>query len=483
MDKEHFDVGLVSFGHANNIGGILTSFALFRTLEDNGYKTLVIDKPDFWWPDFTHDMHIMSDNFRKKYVRLSKIYKDKKEIKELNNLCDTFVVGSDQMWHYYLYASAGHFTFLDFANKRKKKISYATSFGHDKLFCDETEIEKIKDDLKTFDAVSVREESGVDICREKFGVQANCNLDPVFLCRKAVFNKLAASSKEKLPKEDFIFSYVLDLEDEKKKVLNKVSLDLKLKNVIATDAGILEKDLKNINWNLTKINSVEQWLKYVKNCKFMITDSFHGCCFAIIFNKPFICLQNENRGSTRFDSLLSKLDLKSRMLTKKNKPLSLRELYQEIDYIEINKKLKKMKKSSLKWLLDALNTYKEVEDNNIFYRNINEMDHYFGETTTVQEIVDNMPENSSLIQVQGELGKPVLDTPVPFGVLTIHKTTNYFVDITFKQMTIDGKDPNLFIGRWVKEKLIGWTRFVSQNEIESLEKRLEKLEKEIQEKV
>ena len=94
---------------------------------------------------------------------------------------------------------------------------------------------------------------------------------------------------------------------------------------------------------------------------------------------------------------------------------------------------------------------------------------------SVQEIMDRMPENSYLQQVQGNYD-PIVDTPVPFGVLSIKKTTNYFVEVQFTQMTYKSKRPQLYIGNVVENKIVGWERFVSEAELRA---QIEKLQEQI----
>lgn len=82
--------------------------------------------------------------------------------------------------------------------------------------------------------------------------------------------------------------------------------------------------------------TVPQWLHLVRNCDYFITDSFHGCAFAIIFNKPFVCLGNEKRGSARFDSLLGIFGLQDRLVSKLEPDTILHILNTPIDWDKVN---------------------------------------------------------------------------------------------------------------------------------------------------
>lgn len=95
----------------------------------------------------------------------------------------------------------------------------------------------------------------------------------------------------------------------------------------------------------------------------------------------------------------------------------------------------------------------------------------------VQDIIDKLPDNSYFQQVQGSLGSPVADTPVPYGVLTIKRTTDYFVEVQFVQMTYSSKKPQIYIANVVNKKIAAWEQFVSLKEYDE---RIEKIEKEFE---
>ena len=101
----------------------------------------------------------------------------------------------------------------------------------------------------------------------------------------------------------------------------------------------------------------------------------------------------------------------------------------------------------------------------------------------VQEIIDKLPENSYIQQVQGNFD-PIADTPVPFGVLSIKKTSNYFVEVQFVQMTYKSKRPQIYIGNVIECTLIGWEKFIGEAEvnsmIENLQVQIDSLKRDIQ---
>ena len=176
--KSHFDVGIYGWWGHDNYGGCLTYFALERVIKKLGYSVLMIQEPFGYHGRYKiPDTSIAMRHAIKYYHRTPQL--DKSELGKLNQICDRFVVGGDQMWNYCI-----HFVkndcFLDFVADDKLKLSYSTSFGHaghnppSDVQYERTQL------LKRFDAISVREEYAVDIARSKYGAKATSVVDAVF---------------------------------------------------------------------------------------------------------------------------------------------------------------------------------------------------------------------------------------------------------------------------------------------------------------
>lgn len=494
--KVTYDVGLVNFGFANNYGGILTAYALYKCLTDHGYKTLLIDKPNFWWPNFTDKHNEMSRRFMHQHVdHISKRYQ-RVELKELNNLCNAFVVGSDQIWNHDLYCGADDFVSLSFVDDNKNKISYGTSFGKNTTTmqgCDKYFFECA---LKRFDAISVRENSGADLLKNIFGVEAHQVLDPVFLLDKEQYYEIAQKSNMPLPKEKYLFAYILDYNEDKQNTIDELCRVYGLKKVIYGDAGDYWKnagDYCSTPEQETRFIGVEDWLYALLNAELVFTDSYHGTCFSTLFNKQMVCFKDRKRGETRFDTLFKQLDIPDGVGCSIEELAYNKYRFVPIDYSQINEEIKTLKEESMKWLLKALQLkeprfitkaevyrimqhYRPQELCEIKYSSIGELGLPIG--TTIKEIVHTMPCNSTLCQVQGRLNDPIADTPVPFGVLTIIKTTDYFAQIMFSCMTTESEKPNIYQASWIDGEIrAGWTRYVREDEIKEIKSRLEELEK------
>jgi len=220
----------------------------------------------------------------------------------------TFVVGSDQVWR----ASYANIPaqFLDVLEPiqvdRPRRISFAASFGVDDI------AEYSSDDrsraaalIRRFDAVSVREKSGVRICRDEFGVRAEHHVDPTMLLTADDYLKLVShAGGATSPAAGRLLTYRLDANDEVRRVEGVLSerLDLRPLELLTpwppSHRAYAAKPAEFV------MPSVEHWLASFASADFVVTDSFHGCVFSILFNRPFVVYANAERGAARFDSLL-----------------------------------------------------------------------------------------------------------------------------------------------------------------------------------
>ena len=352
---EKYDIGLMGLGWADNYGAALTNFGLVKTLEKLGKRVLVIDRPKEYHTK--KDLNV-TRKFNAKHFNISAQY-DKNTVILLNEKCDTFMVGSDQVWHWNVLKAFREYFLLEFVLDSKKKIAYASSFGHYKLDAPLSFKYIFSYLLSRFDAISVREISGVNICKE-LGVKATHVLDPVFLCDREKYIELAESAEPKREKNSYIFSFILDPHrGDKKSVLTRASEYSRLPLLNVTDYHETEKREQWLGLPTEKDLEIEEFISNLYNSKFVITDSFHGVCFAIIFKKNFICIANKGRGIARFESLLNRLNLQDRILYNPE-DFAGREnlLEQEIDYNSVYNILEKEKETSFKFLIDALNSTK-----------------------------------------------------------------------------------------------------------------------------
>lgn len=221
------------------------------------------------------------------------------------------VAGSDQVWRYG-YVPDKRLFFCSFApaEVRKNSISYAASYGVDTWEWPADLTETCRPLAQDFKAHSVREESGVELCRQNLEVEAQWMPDPTFLLSKADYLEIIAQSN--LPPVEkpaaYIAYYILDMTPEKRQCLDQLSW--------TTGLPLVNCMYENPEAEADKsyYRPIEHWLNLIESARYMVTDSFHGSVFSIIFNTDFFCFGNKDRGNSRFDSLLGKLNLSHRLI-------------------------------------------------------------------------------------------------------------------------------------------------------------------------
>lgn len=354
--EKHYDVGILGVWFGCNYGSIATYYCLNQAVEGLGKSVLMVHRP--WIKPF--DQEAMekrhSLKFARKHYQISECYHVDDTIK-LNELCDTFLLGADQLWKYGITKIFGHSYFLDFAEEGKKRIAYATSFGADRFIAPWSYMWKAVKCLRRMNYVSVREEVNVRMCRKMLGIEAKHVLDPVLLCDSSVLGNVAEESPREL-KSNYIAAYILDPTPQKRAALLRMAEKYQKELVIMLDGwpNLFEKNNKSMGLPENTITDVDvtDWLYYLKHSDMVITDSFHGTCVAMLFEKPFYAITNPHRGADRFTSLLNDFDLMGRYIV--NPDTIGKEELPEIDYAAVNKKLSEKREESMAWLKNALDS-------------------------------------------------------------------------------------------------------------------------------
>jgi len=349
-------IGILTQHFLLNYGGIIQNFALQQVLLKLGHDPLTFEHDTCYsrtrWflrsakhvlknhslkglPVYpTYQGRIGNKNFIKfvlKNIRSVTVNDFTPDLTQKYGL-DAYVVGSDQVWRpaFNLGPRLGNM-FLDFAGDDVKKISYAASFG-----CKEWEYTEEQERMcgklaKRFDAISVREASGVDLCKEHFGVDATLVLDPTLLLNKEDYGKVCHDVPKK---EKHIFVYSLVVSEGVLAVAEKVAEAMGL-SIIVKQAGRKVK----------KEDTIEDWFAEFRDADYVVTDSFHGMVFSIIFNKPFSIVMNPSGGNDRYLSLLSQLGLMERIVSDELQPV-----FSAIDWSDVNHRLTELRKASFEFL-------------------------------------------------------------------------------------------------------------------------------------
>lgn len=346
---KHYDVGLVGNWAHTNYGAELTYFALYSQLKKMGKSVLMIS----WAEDCEWKPYCCTQLFNREPYSIEEICLPNEkhyDLYDLNDRCDMFIHGSDQVLNPYVYRMMGHNVLMDWVDYDVKKLGYALSFGSENVDYTDREIEDMTMQLSLFDAISVREESGVELMNTLCGIETKQVLDPVFLHEKEFYQDIA---KDYICKNEKLFAYILD---ENKAVEGIVS-DFAMKNNISvhlfSDAEKYEHDGSLVPFDNKK--SMEQWLAAIISSKYVITDSFHGMCLAIICNKPFVVLCNYRRGATRFVSVLKMLKLEERLCSNISQETLEKLFSKEIDYGCVNEIIASEREKSVEWLTEKIN--------------------------------------------------------------------------------------------------------------------------------
>ncbi|WP_278953452.1 polysaccharide pyruvyl transferase family protein [Phocaeicola coprophilus] len=318
-------IGILTLPIKSNYGGILQAYALLTVLRKHGHDAWLIrrrwnsenqSKLHKLFKQVYHALIIRTFNkFIKQYIQpQTEIIDTRYKAKGLlSKGFEAFVVGSDQVWRMRHVYGADYNYFLDFTkNANVKRLAYAASFGVD--YWDDTNPDKsipiVKELLQKFDAISVREDSGIELCRNLFGVKAQHVLDPTLLLNKEDYiNQFSLNIKQ----GKYIAVYILDMTKEKQQLINSYSvmLNLPIKYINRTKLSSLSQ---RGFWKELCQPGIESWLGNIANASFVITDSFHGTAFSINFERQFISIANEKRGLDRFLSLLKQFGLENRLL-------------------------------------------------------------------------------------------------------------------------------------------------------------------------
>ena len=343
-------IAILTLPLINNYGGILQAYAMQEALKELGFEAKVlrlISKNKTLSLAYCKFLVAKVIKFKKyKNIKFQPVYlKDTLEFvnKNLNVTAKIFnknnfsnvlkkekfdgiVLGSDQVLRPIYWQFKDYENCLLKCDDKFKKIIYAGSFGSKEV----NNLEKLKSVFDNFKSISVREISGVKLCKKHFGVNdAKWVLDPTLLAHKSIYEKFFCETKA----ENKIFAYILDSNEKTSQILREVSERENL--------GVCE-----VNDNVNRI-SIEEWISSIAKAKFVITDSFHGCVFSIIFNKPFFAFVNEARGNARLESLFEMFELKDRIINS-SKDISLDK---KIDYERVNQILLKQKEFAKNFII------------------------------------------------------------------------------------------------------------------------------------
>ena len=264
------------------------------------------------------------------------------QLEKLNTTVDAFVCGSDVIWNPDFNVGLGAF-YLDFA--KKYKFSYAASFG--KAISKETEWIKIQKYLASFDAVSVREKTGAELVKRCTGIEAKIVADPVLLLEREDWDRIAAIRSHSNQKP-YIFVYTTHLNDTIRHFIAKLGNQTGLKVIRATFGP-----KQAVKQGILQVQTPKQWLQLLRDAEYVVTNSFHATAFSVLFHKKFFTVVYGEKGkgiNVRMNDFLNGIDLGNRIYS--SVPDSMET--DNIDFLEVDKKIEQLKKDSLAFLKENL---------------------------------------------------------------------------------------------------------------------------------
>lgn len=273
-----------------------------------------------------------ADKFYERYIHHTEVINSKKGLYKLSGY-DCYIVGSDQVWRKQMTRHFGLLTFFFvFLNPAAKRIAYGISFGTADNELDETEIYELGQLYKRFAAVSVRENSALDLLRHyRWNSPKPIHvLDPTMLLEETWYANLTKEfeGKEQFAKGQYIASYIFDKSEKNMQRVKENEERLQMKSIYLPTDGQME---------------IEEWLSAMYNAAYVVTDSFHGVVFSILFQKPFCFLKNDFRGNERVDSLARMLQID---LTK-----------EEQNWAVVEERLNEYRNQSMKFLESNLHVH------------------------------------------------------------------------------------------------------------------------------
>ena len=351
-------VGILTQHFFRNYGGILQNWALQQVLIQMGHEPLtfehdtcysrsrwllrtvkqIVQKWSFAslpvYPYRGRVGHKPFIDFIIKNIRSVMVHNFTSELEHYYR-CEAFIVGSDQVWRPAFNWGRLNNMFLDFVSDSVRKIAYAASFGVSEWEYTVEETNRCRTLAKRFDAISVREDTAVTLCREYLDLKAEWVLDPTLLLDIEDYLTLCRNVEES---KNMVFVYALHIDNNMLRFASALAEEksLTVKILLAGEA-------------LRPEDSIEQWVAMFRDAEYVVTDSFHGMAFSIVFNKPFFIFKNESGGVARYYSLLQMMGLEHRIVEGQVKTQP-----HDIDWKRVNKIRDEKRQESIHFLIESL---------------------------------------------------------------------------------------------------------------------------------
>lgn len=318
------NVGLLTVHQSTNSGASLQAYALYKTLEKLGYEPEVINYCPAYFMDFTDKSNrskrrtlkgmlkyavlggelskkaAMFRNFAEsRYPKMTERINSPEDLRRASWNKDIYICGSDQIWNPYN-VRYDESWFFDFLPEDSIKVSYAASIGQDTL--SEKDESWIAEGLRHFKAIGIREDAGVRLAY-KLGYPATQCLDPTLLLEPDEWLRICRRPEASVP-ERYIFYYPLQANPVEQRLLAEIKHRYQLP-VVSLCSAYKKPDLVDIQ---IRAFGPEQFLYLLSRSDVVLTNSFHGTVFSLLFQKNLVSFRNLSKNS-RMESLFRLLDV------------------------------------------------------------------------------------------------------------------------------------------------------------------------------
>jgi len=365
------NVGIITFNSAHNYGAMLQTYALQTTIENMGfevgiinYRLNVIDNVynpfrrrrrgilDAGFYKQRAGLHLRHryklekfenfENFMMEHLNLTDPYTTFNALRDADLNYDFYIAGSDQIWNSKITKGLNPAYFFDFAPDECKKIAYAASIGTDTI--DECDVPLFEYYLKNMDSISIREKRSASSLAECTDKSVEITMDPTLLLEKKYYDEIKNDLHFK--DQDYIFFYTLEHNDELVKMAEKISKEEKLPVIFNRPLKIFANQLESVPYIGPK-----EFLGLIANAKYVVTNSYHGAIFSIIYRKKFVTAPN-TKTPTRTMELINMLGLDQVMFLKAEDFEDINKI--QIDYNDVEERLNVLREDSVGFLKKSL---------------------------------------------------------------------------------------------------------------------------------
>lgn len=347
---------LLTIWRVKNYGAELQAYATIKALKELGCTVKIIDYRlnELSFPTFKQRIigllnSLTLDTYKfnvfwEKYFPATKHYHSLKDLQKESPQADVYLVGSDQVWNPEITKDKISTYFLNFGNDSVRRISYASSFGISVWNMDSKFTVTIQNLLNRFETLSSREKSGVSILKDTFHLEATHVLDPTLL-----YDDYTELIGKVIPQNTLVY-YPLSPFPELESFSMNLAKDLNLYYRNINKKSYL---VRKIVWNRL---SIGKWIKSIAESSFVVTPSFHGLAFSLIYKRQFAIVQNikDKNRSSRITDLLNALGLSDRYFTSVEELSNSRVWEKHINYQDVSKRISSLREQSWLFLKSVL---------------------------------------------------------------------------------------------------------------------------------